>query len=129
MVNSSLRGITTIVDSGDSMTIAGAQERIDAPASLVDTNATLRVGRVVLWAVIAAKILALWGLQWDIRWHIRIGRDSAFIPPHLMMYAGVAIIVLLCFGMLARDTWRRRRGGTIAGRVAAGGGKVAAGDE
>ena len=83
------------------MTIADTPARIDSSASSVVETAPLLVRRIVLWAVIAAKILALWGLQWDIRWHIRIGRDSAWIPPHLMMYSGVAIIVMLCFGMLA----------------------------
>lgn len=112
------------------MAIADAPARIESSASSVVETAPLLVRRVVLWAVIAAKILAMWGLQWDIRWHIRIGRDSAWIPPHLMMYSGVAIIVMLCFGMLAWDTWRRR-GGLDAGggTVAAGGGTVAAAGE
>lgn len=104
------------------MAIADAPARIESSASLVVETAPLLVRRVVLWAVIAAKILALWGLQWDIRWHIRIGRDSAWIPPHLMMYSGVATIVLLCFGMLAWDTWRRR-----GGRVVEGGGMAVMG--
>ena len=64
--------------------------------------------RAVLWALVAAKIVAGWGLQWDIQWHIRIGRDSFWIPPHMLMYAGVTAIALLSFGTLARDTWRRR---------------------
>jgi hypothetical protein len=72
---------------------------------------SLRLRRAVLWGLVAAKILALWGLQWDIQWHIRIGRDSAWIPPHLMMYAGVMLVVLLSFGTLASDTWRRRGAG------------------
>jgi hypothetical protein len=88
--------------------IVDATVPAESLASPVVETAPLAVRRIVLWAVIAAKMLALWGLQWDIRWHIRIGRDSAWIPPHLMMYSGVAIIVLLCFGMLAWDTWRRR---------------------
>jgi hypothetical protein len=76
----------------------------------MDGTTSLRLRRAVLWGLVAAKILALWGLQWDIQWHIRIGRDSAWIPPHLMMYAGVVLVVLLSFGTLASDTWWRRRG-------------------
>jgi hypothetical protein len=68
--------------------------------------------------LLAAKILAIWGLQWDIQWHIRIGRDSFWIAPHLMMYAGVAAIVLLSFGTLAGDTWRRRGGPAGEGEMA-----------
>lgn len=107
------------------MTVAGTTALAESLASPVVETAPLAVRRLVLWAVIAAKILALWGLQWDIRWHIRIGRDSAWIPPHLMMYSGVALIVLLCFGMLAWDTWRHRSGRTAEGGAVAAGGAMA----
>lgn len=97
------------------MNTADATVPAESLAAPVVETASLLVRRTVLWTVIGAKMLALWGLQWDIRWHIRIGRDSAWIPPHLMMYSGVALIVLLCFGMLAWDTWRRRGGRSIEG--------------
>lgn len=100
------------------MTVAGIPIPAASLASPAVETTPLAVRRVVLWAVIAAKILALWGLQWDIRWHLRIGRDSAWIPPHLMMYSGVAISVLLCFGMLAWDTWRHRGGRAAGGEMA-----------
>src|SRR5688572_14539854 len=44
-----------------------------------DTFRTLRT--VALWGLIAAKILGGWGVQWDIRWHLLIGRDSFWIAP------------------------------------------------
>jgi hypothetical protein len=59
---------------------------------------------------VAAKLVGGWGVQWDIQWHVRIGRDSFWIAPHVMTYAGVAGAVLLSFGVLAWDTWRRRAG-------------------
>src|SRR5262245_2560533 len=37
---------------------------------------------------------------------MRIGRDSFWIPPHVMTYAGMALIVLTSFGVLAGDTLR-----------------------
>src|SRR5215831_3548152 len=64
--------------------------------------------RVALWALIAAKLVAGWGVQWDIAWHIRIGRDTFWIAPHLMTYGGVSASVLLTWGMLA---WYTARGG------------------
>ncbi len=64
--------------------------------------------RGVLWAMLAAKLLGAWGLRWDIQWHILIGRDSFWIAPHLMTYAGVALVVLLSFGLLAAETARGR---------------------
>jgi len=50
-------------------------------------------------------------VQWDIQWHVQIGRDSFWIPPHVMTYAGVTMIVLVSFGVLAHDTLRRLVGG------------------
>src|SRR5213594_3568009 len=62
------------------------------------------------------NLLAAWGVQWDIQWHVQIGRDSFWIPPHVMTYSGVALIVLASFGVLARDTFRH----LVAGRTAEG---------
>jgi hypothetical protein len=68
--------------------------------------------RAALWTLIAATAVAGWGVQWDIQWHVMIGRDSFWIAPHVMTYAGVAACVLVSFGMLA---WL-----TLAPGVAAG---------
>jgi len=67
---------------------------------------TLALRRVVLWALLASKIIAGWGVQWDIQWHVLIGRDSFWIPPHMMTYAGVSAAVMLSFGMLCFETLR-----------------------
>src|SRR5712692_3838083 len=72
--------------------------------------------RAALWVLLAANLLVGWGVQWDIQWHVQIGRDSFWIPPHLMTYAGVTIAVLISFGVLARDTFRH----LVAGRLPAG---------
>src|SRR5712692_109196 len=77
----------------------------------------LAVRRIALWGLVAAKMLAGWGVQWDIQWHIRIGRDSFWIAPHVMTYAGVAVTVLLSFGILGWDTWRRRGAGAAGGEM------------
>jgi hypothetical protein len=47
-------------------------------------------------------------VQWDIQWHLRVGRDSFWIAPHVLIYGGVSLIALLSFGLLARDTFRQR---------------------
>ena len=72
--------------------------------------------RIALWVLLGANLLAAWGVQWDIQWHVPIGRDSFWIPPHVMTYSGVALIVLASFGVLARDTFRH----LVAGRTAEG---------
>ena len=70
-----------------------------------DTGSALP--RFAFWAMIAAKLLSGWGVQWDIQWHVRVGRDTFWIAPHVMVYAGVTLIVLLSFGTLA---WYTARG-------------------
>ncbi len=59
-----------------------------------------------LWGLLGAKVVSSWGVQWDIQWHTVIGRDSFWIPPHLMIYSGVTLMVLLSFGALAWMTLR-----------------------
>ena len=66
----------------------------------------LYLKRATLWALLASKIVTGWGVQWDIQWHVLIGRDSFWIPPHLVTYAGVSAAVLLSFGVLFWETWR-----------------------
>jgi hypothetical protein len=73
--------------------------------------------RIAVWTLVAGKLVGAWGLTWDIQWHLRIGRDSFWIPPHVMMYAGVTAGFVVAFGVLALETWRARgvrpRPGTI----------------
>lgn len=70
------------------------------------TRRSLAVARAGLWTLFAANVVAGWGTQWDIQWHLAIGRDSFWIPPHLMLYSGVTAIVLVSFGVLAWTTAR-----------------------
>jgi hypothetical protein len=67
-------------------------------------TATQPLRRAALWTLLASKLIAGWGVQWDIQWHVLIGRDSFWIPPHVMTYAGVALAVLVSFGILAWET-------------------------
>src|SRR3954449_2896914 len=66
------------------------------------------------WRVIAAlTVLALvgaFGNAWDLFWHIVIGRDSFWIPPHTMMYAAVAFSGLIALAVVLGDTLRRAAG-------------------
>ncbi len=74
---------------------------------------SLGLYRAALWVLLAANLLVGWGVQWDIQWHVQIGRDSFWIPPHLMTYAGVTIAVLISFGVLACDTLRHLASGRL----------------
>ncbi len=72
----------------------------------------MTVARAGLWTLLAAHLVALWGLSWDIRWHLLIGRDSFWIAPHIMTYSGVAAIGLVSFGVFV---WTGIRGFHAAG--------------
>jgi hypothetical protein len=70
----------------------------------------MSLARVAVWTLVVGKLVGAWGLTWDIQWHLRIGRDSFWIAPHVMMYAGVTAGFLVSFGVLALETWRARGG-------------------
>ena len=95
---------TASVDTLRAPAVAGAPSRV-------------AVARAGFWTLVAAHVLAGWGTQWDIQWHLRIGRDSFWIAPHVMTYAGVTLIVLASFGTLAWTSWRARRGEREAGAL------------
>jgi hypothetical protein len=81
---------------------------VNAVAARVDeVGGSASLARTVLWTMLGAKVMGAWGLHWDIQWHLRIGRDSFWIPPHLMTYASVALVVVLSFGLLAAGTARQ----------------------
>jgi len=69
-------------------------------------GATLTHRRVALWGSLVAKLVGAWGLAWDIQWHMTIGRDSFWIPPHLMIYSSVTMGLVLVGGVLAYE-WLR----------------------
>ncbi len=86
-----------------------------APAAPLADVRPLRV--IAFWGLLAAKMLSGWGVQWDIRWHLLIGRDSFWIPPHVMTYSGVTIGALLASSVLAYDTRLAGRGAPVPGGV------------
>ncbi len=96
------------------MTTARAQT-LDAPlVPATRATSTVGVARAGLWLLFAAHVVASWGTQWDIQWHLRIGRDSFWIAPHVMTYSGVTLLVLISFGVLA---WTTLRGGGEPGLI------------
>ncbi len=43
---------------------------------------------------VVAVFVALGGVYWDVAWHVVIGRESFWIPPHLLTYSGTAVFFL-----------------------------------
>jgi hypothetical protein len=62
-----------------------------------------------LWSLGVLPILAVgsvagWlGVYWDIAWHIDIGRDSFFSPPHIFIYAFMLVVLTMSLYGLLRD--------------------------
>src|SRR5213593_3516472 len=81
-------------------------EAIGAPVAAVTADASLAWRHAALWGLLGAKVVSSWGVQWDIQWHLRIGRDSFWIAPHLMTYSGVTLMVLASLGVLAWMSWQ-----------------------
>ena len=80
-------------------------DTLRAPAA-AGTPSLVAVSRAGFWTLIAAHVVAGWGTQWDIQWHLRIGRDSFWIAPHIITYSGVTLMVLASFGVLAWTSWQ-----------------------
>ncbi|HKH76123.1 MAG TPA: hypothetical protein VKA51_04120, partial [Rubrobacteraceae bacterium] len=84
------------------------------------------IGAQVLGAIgIAAIFMGLFGVYWDVGHHATLGRESFWIPPHLLIYAGTALFFCasLC-GLLL--TCRRARSFRAALAARAGQGFVVA---
>lgn len=44
-----------------------------------------------MYAVIFSSFCVVMGLLWDIMWHMSIGRDGLFAPPHMVIYTGAVV--------------------------------------
>ena len=97
------------------MAIRAAPLPFDTTVPALSSSAGLR--RAALWGLLVSKLVGGWGVQWDIQWHVLIGRDSFWIAPHLMTYAGVGLSVLLSWGVIAWESFLAGRGRTSADGV------------
>ena len=71
----------------------------------------LRLGAAV--GLLLLHFEAMLGLEWDIQWHISVGRDRFWTPPHILLYTAVGLRGLLCAGIVLWETWRYRRGAGV----------------
>lgn len=67
------------------------------------------------------KLFVFVGAAWDIQWHVVIGRDDLFIPPHIV--AGMAYVggLALSLAALTYETWLDRQGKRLTGVIRLGG--------
>jgi hypothetical protein len=84
-----------------------------AQSTLTNTPSVARAATLPWRAIGALTALALvgaFGNAWDLFWHIAIGRDSFWIPPHTMMYAAIGLSGLIALAIVLADTLARTRG-------------------
>ncbi|WP_128545876.1 hypothetical protein [Larkinella soli] len=60
-----------------------------------------------IYAVVFSSLCIVWGLLWDIMWHMSIGRDGLFAPPHLLMYVGAVVAGLFSGFKILQLTFRK----------------------
>ena len=84
----------------------GAPERTSAPPALRAYCAI---------AMVLGFLTAGYGLYWDIQWHEFVGRESFFIPPHILLYAGVGVAGIAALLSIVYESFYRNPGdGSIA---------------
>ena len=72
--------------------------------------------RVRYGTIVAGSALFLLGGYWDVSWHIIIGRDTFWSPPHLVLYAGIIAILAACGAAVAQAAAAARgRGPALPG--------------
>ncbi len=62
------------------------------------------VDRLLLVGVLVASIFMGLGSAWDFHWHEAIGRDSFWIPPHMLIYTGTTLATTLVLLMGLRTS-------------------------
>jgi len=58
-----------------------------------------------LWAGAASISSIIFGLYWDISWHITIGRDTFWTPAHLAIQFGAVLAALSCGALILGATF------------------------
>jgi len=75
---------------------------------LSDVRQRFGLSRAAGGVAILGGVVGLFGAYWDDAWHTDIGRDSAWIAPHLVLYGGVALTALVVAGWGLRVLIRTR---------------------
>jgi hypothetical protein len=78
-------------------------------STLVMTRAR-PAARAGAWTVLAGTVITLFGLAWDIQWHVEVGPDTFFTLSHLLLYSGSAIAGFASLTMVLLSTAAQRAG-------------------
>jgi len=103
----------------DVRTLIG-ETRAENTARPMESAAHERLRLRVLFVVAILKLFNFVGGAWDIQWHVAIGRDSLFIPPHLLVLVAFAGGLLITASMIAYETLLVSRGQAPIGTLRIG---------
>ncbi len=56
------------------------------------------------WVMLGLWVAGLLALDWDIQWHVVVGRDGFWTPPHWMFYSTVAAAGVICLAVVMLET-------------------------
>jgi hypothetical protein len=59
------------------------------------------------WLLLAAAVIDVVGLSWDVQWHSDVGPDTFFTLPHLVMYTASALYGCTSLAMVLYRSFRR----------------------
>lgn len=76
----------------------------------VDAKLHERLRLKVLFAVAILKLFNFIGGAWDIQWHVEIGRDSLWIPPHLLVFFAFGTGLVVTLALIGYETYLARIG-------------------
>jgi hypothetical protein len=84
-------------------TIAEAQSETTAPPA--PTRAGEAPYLLAVGLLLLSSALIIVGLLWDISWHLSIGRDTLWSPPHVLEQIGASLAGLACGLLVLRTTF------------------------
>lgn len=70
-----------------------------------------------IWSSVAGICCMLVGGTWDFAWHMTIGRDTFWIPPHLTTQVGAFLVGISCVYVILDATLRRDLGRAVSVQV------------
>jgi hypothetical protein len=86
------------------------QTRFEAASAVALQSQILQVGRTeatpwYVYTSFLATASAVFGLYWDISWHMSIGRDTFWTPAHLMIQFGAVLAGFSCAWLILHTTF------------------------
>jgi hypothetical protein len=82
--------------------------RLAAPSRAIEQGVTRPWLPAAL--VTLGTVASLFGISWDIQWHVDVGPDTFYTLPHLMLYSGTAIAGITSLTVVLMTTARQRAG-------------------